>query len=394
MDTSRIKIKSFKKIIYSVSICIKFFLLNSPFVNSQSLISSTYVSEKGLPVLKIERSMVYVPDVAWLYSHHPSITFFKGMFIAIWSNGMKDEDSPGQRVVFSNSKDFVSWSTPEVLANPSLYVSDTLNVLTAAGFHQFNDTLVAYYGEYSPHRGNTTLWAKTSSDGIHWSEPLNMNVTVNPNHGPQKISSARLIISGNFSFPYTDDYRGLSGWTMSSFYSADLYKEDNPATFYSPAAKSGFPPLCEGSFFQTDDQKIQMLLRVTGKGWKGKLWQTESENNGKNWLAPVEAEFPDNDSKFHFGRLPDKRYYYVGIPDTLHHYDRNPLVLSVSGDGKKFDKHYIIASELYMLKKEGLWKGGQYGYPHTLVVNGSMYIIVSRQKEAIEILRFNLDQLK
>ena len=361
-------------------------------LNAQS-VSNNYISETGLPRLKIERSMIYVPDTAWLYNHHASITHFKNKFIAVWSDGMKDEDKPGQRVVFAVSKDFKNWSAPKVLAVPSVYKNDTLNVLTAAGFHQFSDTLVAYYGEYSPHRTNTHLWAKLSTDGVHWSDAMDMHVPVNPNHGPQPTAGGRLIISGNFSFPYTDDRRGLSGWKMNSFYVDSLYKEDNPATFYTPAEKNGFPPLCEGSFFQTDDKIIHTLMRVTGKGWQGKLWLTESKDDGTTWSKPVEAPFSDNDSKFHFGRLPDGRFYYAGIPDTLHHYARNPLVLSISRDGKQFSQHYIIADEEYKLKKEGLWKGGQYGYPHTIIYHGYMYVIISRQKEAIEVLRFKLDQL-
>ena len=78
-----------------------------------------------LPRLHIERSMIYTPQNSWLYNHHPSITHFKGLLIALWSDGMKDEDAPGQRVVFSVSRDFLHWSTPEVFANPSLYKGDT-----------------------------------------------------------------------------------------------------------------------------------------------------------------------------------------------------------------------------------------------------------------------------
>lgn len=356
-------------------------------------VSNNYVSEKGLQKLKIERSMIYVPDTTWLYNHHASITHFKNKFIAVWSDGLKDEDKPGQRVVFATSTDFKNWSAPKALATPNVYHADTLTVLTAAGFHQFNDTLVAYYGEYSPYRTNTHLWAKISTDGEHWSNAIDMRVPVSPNHGPQKTKTGRLIISGNFTFPYTDDYRGLSGWKMSSFYDASSYREDNPATFYKPAEERGYPPLCEGSFFQTDDNIIHMLLRVTGKGWKGKLWLTESKDDGAKWSNPIKTSFTDNDSKFHFGRLPDGRFYYVGIPDTLHHYARNPLVLSLSTDGKIFNQHFIIANEEYKLKKEGLWKGGQYGYPHTMIYEGYMYVIISRQKEAIEVLRFKLDQL-
>lgn len=356
-------------------------------------IKNNYATEKGITHLHIERRMIYQPDTVWLYNHHASITHFKNKFVAIWSDGIKDEDKPGQRVNYATSKDFYHWSKPAVLATPGVYKDDTLNILTAAGFHQFNNTLVAYFGEYSPHRTNTHLWAKISTDGNRWSNAINMHVPVNPNHGPEKIANGRLIISGNFTFPYTDDYRGLSGWTMASFYADSLYKQDNPAAFYAPAEKNNLPPLCEGSFFQTDDGIIHMLLRVTGKGWKGRLWLTESKDNGEHWSFPIETKFTDNDSKFHFGRLPDKRFYYVGIPDTMHHYARTPLVLSLSKDGKLFNKNYIIADQPYTLKKEGLYKGGQYGYPNTIIYGGYMYVIISRVKEAIEVIRFKLNQL-
>ena len=372
--------------------CLLFFSVEG--FPQQTGIRNNYSTQTQVPHLKIERQMVYRPDTTWMYSHHASIVHFRNLFIAMWSNGLTGEDQPGQRVMFSTSKDFFKWTKPRVLANPSRYKDDTLNILTAAGFHQFEDTLVAYYGEYSPHRTNTHLWAKISVDGCHWSAAKNMHLPVNPNHGPEKIAGGRLIISGNFTFPYSDDPRGLGGWKMSSMYTDSLFKEDNPATFYAPASKNGLPPLCEGSFFQTDDGLIHMLLRVTGKGWKGRLWLTESKDNGVHWSFPVETGFTDNDSKFHFGRLPGGRFYYVGNPDTLHHYARTPLVLSLSKDGKLFGQNYIIADQPYTLKKEGLYKGGQYGSPTTMIYNGYMYIIISREKEAIEVIRFALQQLQ
>jgi hypothetical protein len=383
--------KKLKYYLFAWMMCLWFAMANN--TQAQTLISNTYSSQVPARRLTIERSFIYVPDTAWLYSHHASITHFKNKFIAVWSNGMIDEDKPGQRVVFALSQDFFHWSKPQVLATPSTYRNDTLNVLTAAGFHQFNDTLVAYYGEYSPYRTNTHLWAKITTDGVNWSNAMDMHVPVNPNHGPEAVAGGRLIISGNFTFPYTDDHRGLSGWKVASFYDSTLYREDNPATFYAPAEKNNLPPLCEASFYQTNKGVIHALLRVTGKGWKGWLWQTESSDNGIHWSFPVQSKFTDNDSKFHFGRLNNGHFYYAGIPDTLHHYARTPLVLSTSEDGVSFNKNYIVADEPYALKKEGLWKGGQYGYPHTLVYNGYMYIIVSRQKEAIEVLRFKIKGL-
>ena len=366
------------------------FALRNICVAQNQEIKNNYHAEKNLPRLAIERAMIYEPDTAWLYSHHASITHFKNKFIAIWSNGMIDEDAPGQRVDISTSSDFIQWNKPAVLAFPSVYKKDTLNILTAAGFHQYGNTLVAYYGEYSVHRTNTHLWAKTTTDGLHWSNAIDMHVPVNPNHGPQAIANGRLIISGNFTFPYTDDPSGLTGWKMSSFYNDSLYKEDNPDTYEYPAGKMHLPPLCEGSFFQTDNGNIYMLLRATDDGWRGRLWMTVSTDNGSHWSLPVETSFTDNDSKFHFGKLPDGRFYYVGIPDTLHRSERSPLVLAISTNGKFFNKQYIIADKPYALKKQGLWKEGQYGYPHTLIYNGYIYVIISRQKEAIEVIRFKI----
>ena len=141
------------------------------------MVSNNYVSAIGLKRLSIDRSMIYEPDKEWMYSHHPYIIFFNNKFIAAWSNGLKDEDNPGQRVAFSISTDFIKWSKPRALATPSIYKKDTLNVLTAAGFHQFNDTLVAYFGEYSPHKTNTKLWSKTSIDGENWSEAYKFEYT-------------------------------------------------------------------------------------------------------------------------------------------------------------------------------------------------------------------------
>ncbi len=68
----------------------------------------------------------------------------------------------------------------------------------------------------------TSLWAMTTTDGQHWSQPIDMHAPIVPNHGPQPTRSGRLVISGNISFPYSDDPSGLSGWTMTGIYPADM----------------------------------------------------------------------------------------------------------------------------------------------------------------------------
>jgi hypothetical protein len=365
----------------------------SPITNGTEWKDNKPVALPGATRLKVESVLIYQPTTEWTYSHHQSITFFKGRFYAIWSNGRQDEDAPGQRVLMASSADFKTWTTPKPLVD-SVTEKGVERILTAAGFHQHDGTLVAYFGNYGPNKETTRLQAVTTTDGEHWSAPREMGVPVNPNHGPQRTASGRLIIAGNISFPYTDDPTGLADWKMTGIYPKDMAAtiKDDPASFREVAKTQGWSAaLCEGSFYQTDDGVLHMLLRNTAKQNARRLWLTESRDNGATWSAPVETEFSDTNTKFHFGRLPDGRFYYIGNPVGR---GRTPLALSLSRDGVRFDRHFILGDTHYEMRRQGRWKGGEYGYPHSIIHDGRLYVIVSRQKEAVEVLRVALSDLR
>lgn len=371
--------------------------------SSQSPITNLAEWKKDRPVAlpgatrpKVESVFIYQPATEWTYSHHPGITFFKGRFYAIWSNGRKDEDAPGQRVLMATASDFNNWAAPRPLVDSMKDEKGVERVLTAAGFHQHDGTLVAYFGNYGPHKETTHLQAVTTTDGEHWSAVREMGVPVNPNHGPQPIASGRLIICGNISFPFTDDPAGLAGWRMSGIYPKDMAAtiKDDPESFWEVAKRQGWPAgLCEGSFYQTNDGVLHMLLRNAAtkpEPYRSRLWCAESRNDGATWSEPVETNFSDTNSKFHCGRLPDGRLYVVSNPIGG---GRTPLVLSLSRDGVRFDHHFILGDTHYEQRQKGRWKGGEYGYPHSIVHEGRLYVIVSRQKEAVEVLRVALTEL-
>jgi hypothetical protein len=349
----------------------------------------------------VERAWLYRPEDEWTYSHHPHLAFFNGRFFAMWSNGRRDEDAPGQRVLYSTSADFRSWSEPGPLLGP-LAGRDAEFVLTAAGFHSHAGRLIAYIGayEYRPEsldqhgtrprsdrdHMNTTLFALTTGDGETWADPIDLHLPIVPNFGPQPTASGRLIISGNISFPYTDDPTGLSGWRMTGIYpssQADSIVDDSESfkKLYEVDARP--VATCEGAFYQTDDDVLHMLLRTN----TDRLWVTESADDGLTWSEPRSTGFSDNATKFHFGRLPKGRYYYVGSPDPQPRGKRERLILSLSDEGVRFDRHLILANAgtPYEPRAEGMHKGGDYGYPHTLVHEGALHVIVSRRKEAIEV---------
>lgn len=372
------------------------------------IIANKYDETNPPKPLQTEKVVLYDPDQpGWTFSHHASITHFKGVFYAIWSNGRQHEDDVGQRVLLSTSDDFYHWTKPVPLVD-SRKGDHSDVVLTASGFHAAENKLVAYFGQYEyaaeniadgsykqigVHHRNTSLYAVTTTDGKHWSEPIDLGIPIVPNHGPEPTASGRLIISGGIMFPYTDDPEGLSGWKAAGFYEPGQFSEQVVDDAYFRRhifdQRVGWTNrLCEGSFYQTDDGTIHMLLRsITNR-----LWLTESVDHGETWSEPSPTEFSDNRTKFHFGRLPDGRYYYVGCPNPKG--ARKPLILSLSDDGVCFDRHYVLGDETFERKFEGFAKNGHYGYPHTLVHDGYLYCIFSMLKEGVAVIRTKLSDLQ
>lgn len=355
---------------------------------------STYMDAKDrLPRLAIDRAWVHTLDKEWAYAHHPYLTRYRGAWIAMWSSSRRDEDAGGQRVAFATSPDLRMW-TPGVLATPPLDKDGKEAVLTPAGFLEHAGSLTAFYSRYEHDMTGTRMFAVTTTDGLSWSAPVDIGVPACPNAGPRAVASGRLILAGNTTFPYTDDPSGLTGWRIAALHASQLTNpEDNPRTFWEVQKAAGWPVgLCSSAFFEMRDGTIRMLLRARGEeGWR--LWLSDSTDHGVTYSAPLPTDFLDNDASFQFGTMPDGRVWYVGFPDPARGWARSRLVLSVSKDEQLFDQHWLIADEPYDIQLAGQYKLGEYSYPHASVIDGTMYVLVSREKEAIEVIWFDLGQL-
>lgn len=327
------------------------------------------------PVLSIERSIIYSPgDADWHYAHHPSIAYFKGKFIAIFSNGINGEDEAGQRVLVATSDNFKEWSW-RVLKD-----TDMKHVLTPGGLLVADENLlVAYYtqNDFAENgRPNARLYALTSLDGITWSEPIDLGISTFPCHRPTRMKSGRLILTGNRDVFYTDDSTGISGWMVAK-------KSD-----YGLGVKAS---LVEGAIIECRDSTYILFRDTKGRTL---LWQ-ESSLKGDSWSVPQKTKFTDNNTKSFFGKLPDGKTYYVGVPDTLKMGTRTPLVLLLSDNEFHFNKHYIIANDHYDIKySDGRWKEGQFGYPYSIIHDNHIYIIVSRRKETIEAFKIPINKIE
>ena len=345
----------------------------------------------GATVTKLDSEVgsVYVPKVGWGYAHHPHIQFFKGRYYATFSQGRENEDDCGQRIMLSVSPDGLTWSEPVPLVD-SVQGRDSELVLVNAGLYTDGTHLGAYYGSYEyradtlrgpnlrpledAHRIDYAMHYVLTGDGEAWEKPVDMDIPFGCNYGPIPLQSGRLLMCGGTTYPYTDDPAGLDGFKTGTI--------DGEG-----AKRRGAKTITEGSFFQTDDGVIHMMLRSN----TDYLWCAESTDDGVTWSDAYPTGFTDCKTKFQFGRLPDGRFFYVGSP--IPGSGRNPLMLCLSENGADFSRQYILRNEPYEQQIEGLYKGGLYGYPSVTVANDALYVIYSKHKEAIEVTRVALASL-
>ena len=343
------------------------------------------------------------------FCHHPHITAYKDRLYAMWSNGKQGEGEIGQRVLYTVSEDGETWAKPCVLLENMQGSAGPLT-LVAAGWLAQKDMLIAYIGAFNyafPERRqtdgsgqwrlgvkciNTQLMAMTSADGTTWSSPINQEIPICPNMGPQRIGNGKLLIAGNWAHAVSYNASGLGPWHLTSFcddqaaYPVPI--RDDPFAFWEVSRAMGIHgSMCEGAFIETEDGKLHMLHRSYGN----RLYESISCDAGESWCFPVKADFPDGNSKFFLGRLPDGRYLYIGNPGPDN--SRCPLVLSLSQDGSTFDSHYLLEDEPVQRKFPGVFKNGMYAYPHAVVQGDYLYVIYSLWKEDVYVQKIPLGAL-
>jgi hypothetical protein len=355
------------------------------------------------------------------YNHHHQILFDRGRLYASWSNGITHEDNPGQRMLFAVSDDEGrSWSPEAQISAPP---AEKTSTYTAMGIRSHQGRLIAYYGHFSydpigfdasgvvlskpilDHRGDASIWvrkntfcdARISQDrGATWGKPVRVLDKFVPNLRPFPLRNGRLMMTGNVTFPYTDDPAGIRHWKTAGLPRLPKWTVDNPEGFLKACSYRNDPrDYCEGSFFQTDDGKIHMMLRTLPIGadkHNGLLAVTESSDNGETWSEPLLTSYTDCSCRFHFGRLPNGLFFGLSCPNPKG--ARTPMVLATSRDGVVFDRHYILGDAAATKPRvPGHAKGGAYGYPSCDIANDKMYIVFSRSKEDIYFTSFNLSLL-
>lgn len=383
-------------------------MLYSPITNAWGKAATRKIKAEHFPVFRGRPGMAY--------NHHHQITSLGGRLFATWSDAPTGEDEPGQHMLLASSDDFgETWSEPRALVPPQPGESGPA-IVTSMGIRVHQGRMTAYYGYYdytrdglanyqkdgcvakaNPdldfHQGTHTGIMVSDDAGATWRGPVAKIDRFVPNLCPQPLRSGRLIMPGHLWFPYTDDPYGITGWTISGIPRLPADYVDDPEGFGYGNRFRGDPfQLCEASFFQTDDGVVHMMLRKHHNNVPVTLGVTESRDHGQTWSEPMVTDYSDRRCRFHFGRLPDGRFFGVSCPDPNR--CRTPLVLATSRDGVNFDRHYVLGDEPCVGPRlQGVHKGGRYGYPSYHCCGDTMFVIYSIEKEDIVVCRFPLEEL-
>jgi hypothetical protein len=353
----------------------------SPFYIQGGLFDHSQSNTLGLAFApNIETYTIFRPeDNTDKYSNGVVLVAFNGYLYAQWQSSSQDEDAADTWVAYSRSDNFSDWSKPMVLApkwNKGIY--------TSGGWWTSGNQLVAYINvwpdQQNPRGGYVEYMI--SSDGISWSEPKPL-LTINgePLNGifeqdPHSLPDGRIINAvheqpGMKVVPYyTDDPTGIKGWTRGLMknlpYEGPISREMEPSWFYQ------------------NDGDIVMIFRDQASTFL-KL-ASISTDRGTTWSTPVLTNMPDSRSKQCSGNFPDGTAFMVNNPNN--NKNRFPLVITLSKDGKQFDKAYLLrkgGSGLQPLRYKGRFKRTGYHYPKAIIWKNYLLVSYATNKEDVEV---------
>lgn len=360
-------------------------------------------SMAGVKTLELYHADGTTPEHIGAYSHHPHVFAHAGILYAAWSNHLRDEDGPGQRILFRRSADRgETWQPPldepPAILFPSLdswgfdddeSLSKDDRVGTSNGFAVVDGALYAI-NEVLPsivcqQAGVGRLVRRIHDDGtlgeIFWLEETAPSLPENVGFYPD-FSNPKYREIGQKIDAYLNDAarRHLPSWDFKG--ARNTTTEIEAGNVGSPSDRHR---LCEPTpAVETSDGRLLQFWRDLGTLEQGKSslrLYVGFSRDGQHWSVPERSTILNCSSRPNALNLPDGRIVLINNPKSRQH-----LVLSVSADGYKFDRSWLLRKISTSERFKGFYKGGYAAaYQHSCLVGNSLAVIYSVNKEDIEL---------
>ena len=348
------------------------------------------------------------------YNHAAMITFGseisdpKPLFTLSWKNSPKDEDSPGQRILYSQSFDGQDWTATNTGSNilfPNMSTSSNPAALFAGPFIWLNDHL---YASASPTQ--FCLFPDQYQDVLLLRRVFtNMTDVFGPifwaTYPPPSLFKEASLINGILNLTEVDTttkddialliptqqqpcIKNSSKCEACAFGCQDWKKAGNVGnerTHYTiPGSPNG----------QNSNQDV-LLYRTKSNILSASI---RTEPNIDAWSSPSQTtNIPNDNSNINTGALPDGRRYLLS--NAMPYVIRDPLTIATSTDGIDWNTCAVVMTCTNLSGDScgpqfpGKYKNPGPSYPQGVVAFDSLFVVATNNKENVWVARLPLESL-
>lgn len=353
-------------------------------------------SSSLFPLLQeAEHAVVWQPQslTDGAYNHYACLINYKGKFYAMWGNNTIGEDAPGQRVLFSTSESWGTWSdAKELFPAPG-----PIKPRSEVGIHLKPDRWaivddVLYAIVYIHEAGRYPIACAVNENGLVGHPFLLDNLSSNSSlpEFMQQIDANELLTTSSPKLKqwYVDNDQ-VSWWADSE----------------SGVTRDGIDgsQLIESFMYRTKDNTKVIMMRCWGTSsnpvHNNRMYVSFKDENG-DWGLLYPTDIPDSPSRAQAITLDDGTVLLIGNQiapefDKALYLDRDPMTIAVSIDGYIFNEVYnlrINAPDSYRFSGIGGRNPG-FAYSSSVVYKDWLYSFYSVGKEDMEITRVPLSAM-
>lgn len=318
------------------------------------------------------------------YNHHNQITAFKGKLYYAWSNGARNEEDAGQRVLMAVSADGRAWSEPWTVLDVEAGSPWAHNCVA---LHTTRDALYCVImTEETEHDETVTGMRRIrpesafinvyrSTDARRWETAFSFETRVKwLFEAPRLTQEGRLLCVCSTK---------TEGPAILRWPGGDICQP--PELIFVPEPEDAWFPYGESTWYQLDGTKEnpgRILVFWRDEAASCRVYVNWSDDGGRTFSRPVLSDIPDSMARMYAGRLSDGRYFLVNNtnPNLL---DRGALTLLLSDDGTVFSKVYMINDSPTVMRRKGLLKVNGHQYPCCRVEPDKLIVGYDHNKEDI-----------
>ncbi len=318
------------------------------------------------------------------YNHHNQLTTFKGKLYYGWSNGFRNEEDAGQRVLMACSDDGRAWSDPWVVLDVeegspwahncvALHTTPDALYCVIMSEETEHDETVTGMRRIRPESAYIDVYR--SADARHWEKAFSFGTRIKwLFEAPRLTQEGRLMCVCNTK---------SEGPAILLWPGDDICEK--PEFIFVPEPEGAWFPYGESTWYQLDGTKEKpgrIFIFWRDEGASCRVYVNWSDDNGHTFSEPVLSDIPDSMSRLYAGRLSDGRYFLVNNTNA-NLLDRGALTLLLSDDGYRFTKIYMINDSPTEMRRKGLLKVNGHQYPCCRVEKDKLLVGYDYNKEDI-----------